>query len=80
MERAGKEYEYQSGMDALLKRIKELEQEVERLRTAISEAEYAMVGGNDIREDIPWETANSWFRYIEQALKGEEYGSRNGSE
>lgn len=49
----------------------ELEQEVERLRTALSEAEYAMVGGNDIMEDIPWETADLWFRYMEQALKGD---------
>jgi len=51
-------------------RIKELEAKVNQLRLAISEAEYAMVGGNDIKEDISWEIADGWFRYIaEQALE-----------
>ena len=60
------------GFESYLDRIEELKSALEKVKTAISEAEYAMVGGNDIKEDIPWETADGWFREIDQALEGKE--------
>ena len=39
--------------------------------TYVAEAEYAMVGGNDIKENIGWDTADGWFRWIYKKVWGE---------
>jgi hypothetical protein len=37
----------------------------------VAEAGYAMVGGNLIKEDIPWATADDWFTWIDQQINEE---------
>ena len=53
------------------KRIAELawQAAVEACIEVINEAEYAMVGGNCIKEDINWETADGWFRWIDKSIR-----------
>lgn len=40
--------------------------------TYVAEAEYAMVAGNLIKEDIDWNTADGWFRWIYKKVWGKE--------
>ncbi len=54
-------------------RLDEYKREIQELENLIEEYEYALVGGNLIKEDITWELADDCFRRILgklQSLKG----------
>lgn len=52
--------------------IEIIKKERERAAEYIDEAEYALIGGNLKKEDIPYDTAAKWFRYLSQKIRGRE--------